>query len=102
MGTKKTTAYSFKTPTIPKKALTSSSSLLTLATSLLSSLLAASSLASGCESARYSVVKAENAERSALSLDLSATFHDNPCEWQMLAYGAIFHPEGEEYHLPLQ
>ncbi len=56
------------------KMLTSSSPSWMLATSLLSSLSASSSLASGCESARYSVVKAENAERSAFSFGSLCNF----------------------------
>ncbi len=68
MGTKVTTTYSFKAPTMPPKALISSSYSAPLARLLWSSPSAAVSLAAGCESARYLVVKAENAERRALSL----------------------------------
>jgi hypothetical protein len=74
MGTKETTAYSFEAPTMPPKALMSSSSSAPLARLSWSSLAAAVSLAAGCESARYSVVKAENAERRALSLGSFCSF----------------------------
>ncbi len=61
MGTKETAAYSFKAPTMPKKVLMSSSFSAPLARLSWSSPSAVVSLATGCESARYLVVKAENA-----------------------------------------